>query len=220
MTRNWRDLANASEYEFPDVSTIDYALGDLITVGADLSPETLIYAYSRSYFPMPVDVDNKNEIGWFSPVNRGVIPLHGLKVSRSLRKSMKKYECRINTCFRGVIELCKTQPRHGAWITDDFVEAYVRLHDLGFAHSVEVLSGNECVGGLYGVGFGHFFAGESMVSTATDASKVALVHLVEHLTAQGVTLLDTQWKTDHLARLGAQELERNEYLERLKDSLA
>jgi leucyl/phenylalanyl-tRNA--protein transferase len=211
----WKALAQRCEYEFPQLQFIPYAAGDLVIVGADLSPFTLLFAYSHGYFPMYVEIDKEKVLGWFSPVERGVIDLDELKVTRSMKQSAKKYECRMDTRFRDVMEKCKDQPRHGGWITDDFIDAYEVLHNMGYAHSVEVYADDELVGGLYGVGIGGFFAGESMFHTQRDASKVALMHLVRHLNDQGADLLDTQWQTDHLVRMGTKVVERNEYLERL-----
>jgi len=146
--------------------------------------------------------------------------LDDLRVSRSLRRSLGRYEVTCNQNFARVIECCGELPRDGAWITGDIVGAYVRLHALGWAHSVEVWNDvGDLVGGLYGVGIGGLFAGESMFATATDASKVALVTLVDRLRQAGTELLDVQWSTPHLASLGVTEMARVDYLERLRDAL-
>lgn len=161
----------------------------------------------------------RRRLGWFSPDPRGVIPLDGLRVSRSLRRSLKRYEIRMNTDFDTVIGTCAALPRRHGWITSGIEAAYGRLHRLGVAHSVEAWDGDRLVGGLYGVGLGGLFAGESMFHTALDASKVALVALVDRLNDIGATLLDIQWVTPHLASLGAINIPRGAYLQRLADAL-
>lgn len=191
---------------------------DIVAVGADLEPATLLAAYRAGLFPMPFD---RRRIAWFSPDPRGILPLDGLQVSRSLRRSVAKFDAAVDTRFREVMEACGDPNRPGAWINGEFVDAYERLHELGWAHSIEVLDpgSGELVGGIYGVLIGRFFAGESMFHRATDASKVALVHLVDWLRAIGVTLLDVQWQTPHLASLGVIEIERDDYLDRLREAI-
>ncbi|MDW3215907.1 MAG: leucyl/phenylalanyl-tRNA--protein transferase [Ilumatobacteraceae bacterium] len=191
---------------------------DIVAIGADLEPGTLLAGYRNGMFPMPFD---RRRIAWFSPDPRGVLPLDGLRVTRSLRRSVRRYDVRMNTRFRAVMEACGDPRRAGAWINRDFVDAYERLHDLGWAHSIEIYrpGSDELVGGLYGVHIGGLFAGESMFHTATDASKVALVHLVGWLREVGVTLLDVQWQTPHLASLGIIEIPRDDYLERLHEAV-
>lgn len=184
-------------------------------MGADLAPSTLIAAYRTGLFPMPV---RKKVIGWWSPDPRGVLPLDNLRVTRSLRQSIKRYDVRFDTCFRDVMEQCADPDRPHGWITPAFVEAYETLHELGWAHSVETFLDERLVGGLYGVRVGRLFAGESMFSHERDASKVALVALVEHLRLTGATLLDVQWSTAHLASLGVVDMPRAEYLARLADA--
>ncbi len=180
-----------------------------MAVGADLEPGTLLEAYRSGLFPMPF---SRRRVGWWSPDPRGILPFDALRVSRSLRKSCSRFEVRHNTAFEAVMRRCGDPRRPHGWINDDFIRAYVRLHELGWAHSVETWLDGELVGGLYGVRIGGFFAGESMFHTATDASKVALVALVEHLRASGASLLDVQWSTEHLASLGVVEIPRTEYL--------
>jgi leucyl/phenylalanyl-tRNA--protein transferase len=159
-------------------------------------------------------------VGWWSPVRRGVLPLEALVVSRSLRRACRRYEVRIDTAFDDVLMACADPSRDGAWINDEIRTAYNRLHELGWAHSVECWDqADTLVGGLYGIHIGGLFAGESMFHRATDASKVALVGLVEHLRSIGVVLLDVQWLTEHLATLGAVEISRTEYLHRLDNAL-
>lgn len=218
----WLKLSQICLYDFPDPLKLPKAEGDLITLGADLDVETLIYAYSHGLFPMHINLENQTSektIGWFSPYKRAIFPLDGLRVTRSMRKSYNKYECRMDTCFTELMRLCMKIPRHSGWIDEEFVEAYTNLHELGFAHSVEIFYEDQLVGGLYGVGFAGFFAGESMVHTQRDASKVALMHLVEKLNESGATLLDAQWLTPHLASMGAREVERTQYFELLSKSL-
>ena len=197
-----------SSWQFPDPSEADP--DGLVGVGADLEAATLIHAYRHGMFPMPLGA--KGTIGWWSPPERGVLGLDHLRVSRSLRRSCRRYEVTIDRAFPRVIERCASLPRRGGWISPDIRDAYVRLHELGWAHSVEAWSEGRLVGGLYGVQVGGLFAGESMFHTATDASKVALVGLVAGLEAVGVSLLDVQWRTPHLATLGVREITRSEYL--------
>jgi leucyl/phenylalanyl-tRNA--protein transferase len=186
---------------------------DIVALGADLEPGTLLAGYRNGLFPMPYD---RRRIAWFSPRRRGIIPLDGLRVSRSLRRSMARYELRIDTRFREVMEACAAPNRKGGWINRDFVDAYTRLHQLGWAHSFETYDERGAlVGGLYGVRIERLFAGESMFHRATDASKVALVHLVDWLRETGAELLDVQWTTPHLESLGAVDIPRDEYLTRL-----
>ena len=188
----------------------------LCGVGADLEPGTILAAYRAGLFPMPV---RKRVLGWWSPEPRGILPLDALRVSRSLRKSCRRYEVRVDTRFRDVMARCGDPRRTHGWITPAFIDAYERLFHLGWVHSVETYADGELVGGLYGIHVGGLFAGESMFSTATDASKVALVALVERLRAAGVELLDVQWLTPHLASLGAIEIPRREYLHRLSPAV-
>ena len=190
---------------------------DMVAVGADLEPGTLLAAYRSGLFPIPV---RRRRIGWFSPDPRGIIPLDGLQVSRSLRRSLRRYEVRFDTAFTEVVTRCGDPSRPSGWIDDGIVEAYTTLFSLGWAHSVEVLDDDGAlVGGLYGVRINGLFAGESMFHSATDASKVALVHLVDWLTSTGGVLLDVQWTTDHLRSLGAIDVSRSQYLELLADAI-
>ena len=194
--------------------------GDLVACGGDLEPGTVLAAYRRGLFPMPAALDSP-EVCWWSPVRRGILPLDGLRVSRSLRSSTRRFEVRVDTAFREVVLGCADPARDSRWINDAVVAAYTRLHELGWAHSVETWRDGELVGGLYGVAIGGLFAGESMFSRATDASKVALVHLVDLLRDEHADrrLLDTQWQTPHLASLGVVEVPRREYLRRLDVAL-
>jgi leucyl/phenylalanyl-tRNA--protein transferase len=161
---------------------------------------------------------------WWSPDPRGIIPIDGLRVSRSLRRSTRRYEIRVDTAFAAVVDACGDPRRPHAWISEDIAAAYTRLHELGWAHSVEAWScgGGELAGGLYGVAIGGLFAGESMFHRGTDASKAALVALVDMLRADDEPdrLLDVQWLTPHLESLGAVEIPRREYVRRLGRALA
>jgi leucyl/phenylalanyl-tRNA--protein transferase len=194
--------------------------GDLIAVGGDLEPSSLVTAYCRGIFPMEV-TGAPGLLGWWSPDPRGILPLDGLRVTRSMRQSRKKFDVRIDTCFERVIRGCADPSRDDGWITDEFVMAYLRLHELGWAHSIEVFNRDgKLAGGLYGVRIDGLFAGESMFHRERDASKVALMALVELMTATGMRLIDVQWCTEHLASLGAIAISRREYFERLADAIA
>ncbi|MDZ7676605.1 MAG: leucyl/phenylalanyl-tRNA--protein transferase [Acidimicrobiales bacterium] len=183
-------------------------------IGADLEPGTVLAAYRTGLFPM--HVDRGRTLGWWSPDPRGILPLDRLHVSRSLRTSCGRMEIRVDTAFDDVIAACADPRRPHGWITHDIQDAYRRLHDMGWAHSVETWVDDELVGGLYGIAVGGLFAGESMFHRVTDASKVALVGLVEVLREDGVDrLLDVQWATDHLKSLGAVDVSRADYVGRL-----
>jgi leucyl/phenylalanyl-tRNA--protein transferase len=204
-------------WEFPEsLHSID---DDVVGLGADLQPATLLAAYRRGLFPMPGEAGMP--MLWWSPDPRGVLPLGGLRVSRSLRASVRRMEVRVDTAFDEVIRACADPARDSGWIDERIIEAYTRLHELGWAHSVECWQGGELVGGLYGVATGGLFAGESMFHRVTDASKVALVGLVDLLADEHADrrLLDVQWCTPHLASLGAVEVRRSTYLERLRGAL-
>jgi leucyl/phenylalanyl-tRNA--protein transferase len=180
---------------------------------------TILAAYRRGLFPMPLDRDGL--LGWWSPDPRGILPLDGLRVSRSLRRSCQRYEVRVDTSFREVIQACAAPERAGGWITPEIRLAYEEMHGLGWAHSVETWHDGELVEGLYGVAIGGFFAGESMFHRRTDASKVALVGLVDLLAADvdPRRQLEVQWRTEHLATLGVVEVPRRRYLALLEQAL-
>ena len=209
---------------FPDLSglPVDEDADDLVGAGADLEPGTLLAAYRQGLFPMPDGPSRRRRrpapMLWWSPVERGVLPLDGLVVSRSLRQAVRRTEIRVDTAFTEVLDACADPSREGAWIDDGIRAAYQRLHELGWAHSVESWRGGELVGGLYGVTVGGLFAGESMFHRATDASKVALVALVDLLRDEHADrrLLDVQWRTDHLASLGVVSVPRPTYLQLLR----
>ena len=188
-----------------------------VAIGGDLEPGTLLAAYRTGLFPMPIG--RRARIGWWSPDPRGVLELDELHVSRSLVRSMRHFEIRINTSFESVMRACADPRRPHGWIDADILTAYVRLHELGWTHSVETWHDGQLVGGLYGVCIGAFFAGESMFHHETDASKAALVGLVEVMRDQGPAgpgpgLIDVQWSTPHLASLGITEMDRDVYLRR------
>jgi len=199
-----------TEWVFPDPTDAD---DDVVGLGADLEPGTLLAAYRRGLFPMPSG-DPQLPMLWWSPDPRGILPLHGLRVSRSLRASVRRMEIRVDTAFEEVILACADPGRDSGWIDEDVITGYTRLHELGWAHSVEAWQDGRLVGGLYGVAAGGLFAGESMFHRARDASKVALVGLVELLRDEYADrrLLDVQWQTPHLASLGVVEVERPTYL--------
>ena len=191
----------ATRWSFPSSSA--WPENDLIALGADLGPATIITAYRKGIFPMIVETPEP-VLGWWSPEPRGVLPLDNLRVTRSLRQSARRYEVRIDSCFADVIRRCANPWRDSAWITDEFIGAYSVLHQLGWAHSVEVFDREgRIAGGLYGVRVNGLFAGESMFSGQRDASKVALMALVQRMRETGMTLLDVQWRTNHLESLGA-----------------
>jgi leucyl/phenylalanyl-tRNA---protein transferase len=211
----------ATSWMLPDLRSpsLEAQVDDMVAVGADLDAGTLLAAYRLGLFPMPGD--EPDEVLWFSPVFRGVLPLDGMRVTSSLRKSIKHYEIRTDTAFVDVMRACADPTRDGGWISQEFIEAYAELHRLGWAHSVEAWRDDELVGGLYGVEIGGLFAGESMFHRARDASKAALAGLVSLLgSAPGPRVLDVQWRTDHLATLGVVEVPRPEYLLMLDEALA
>ncbi len=204
-----------TRWELPSPRTADR--DGIAGVGGDLEPGTLLQAYRRGLFPMPF---GRRRLAWFSPDPRAIIPLDGLVVSRSLRRSVGRYDVRCDTEFADVIVHCADPRRPGSWINPAFVRAYRRLHELGWAHSFECFDERgTLVGGLYGVRLGSFFAGEAMFHHARDASKVALVGLVDWLNVTGARLLDVQWLTPHLVSLGAVAIDREDYLRRLADAV-
>jgi len=205
---------------FPPVSKALRSPNGLLCAGGDLSPGRLVEAYRHGIFPWYSEGD---PILWWSPDPRMVLFPPELKVSRSLRKTLARgvYETRVDSAFRRVIESCAA-PRNahgGTWIVPEMIEAYVRLHELGFAHSVESWLDGELAGGLYGVALGKVFFGESMFARATDASKVALVRLVERVAAGRYRLIDCQQATAHLASLGAREIPRAAFAQLLQESI-
>ena len=186
----------------------------LLMAGGDLSPERLMLAYSRGIFPW---YGEDSPLLWWSPDPRCVLFTHKLHVNARLRRTLRSrsFTFSVNSCFERVIRLCAEVPRpgqDGTWIVPDMVEAYLRLHELGHAHSVEVWEEGELAGGLYGVKLGRVFFGESMFHLRSYASKAAVIFLVEQLRAQGVELLDCQQATSHMLRFGAEEIPRKRFL--------
>jgi leucyl/phenylalanyl-tRNA--protein transferase len=192
-----------------------HAEADLVATGADLEPGTVLAAYRSGLFPMPIG-GRRAPMAWFSPVRRGVLRPRDLHVSRSLARSLRRFELRLDTACADVIDACADPRRPSGWIDDQIRAAYLRLHALGWVHSVETWREGRLVGGLYGVAIGGLFAGESMFHHETDASKAALVGLVEWLDDGEDRLIDTQWQTQHLATLGVTEVSREEYLRLLE----
>ncbi len=181
-----------------------------------IEPEFLIKAYRMGIFPMALE---DGEIAWFSPDPRGIIPLKDFHVPHGLKPCLRRsqFEVRVDTAFEQVIQGCAD--RRETWISPVIVESFVSLHALGYAHSVETWLDGELAGGLYGVSIGGAFFGESMFSRVSNASKVALVALVQRMREQGMTLLDTQWSNPHLDQFGCREIPRQEYMQLLKEAL-
>ncbi len=207
-----------SGWVFPDPASADD--DDLVSMGADLEPGTILAAYRRGLFPMPT-ADADSPMLWWSPQERGVLPLREFRASRSLRQSARRMEIRVDTAFAEVIDACANPVRDSGWIDDRILDAYTRLHELGWVHSVETWQDDKLVGGLYGVATGGLFAGESMFHRVTDASKVALMGLVDILRDEYADhrLLDVQWQTPHLASLGVVQVRRSSYTRMLKRAL-
>lgn len=194
---------------------------DLVVVGADLAPGTVLEAYARGLFPMGLGHGGSAPLGWWSPDPRGVLRPGDLHVSRSLRRSLRHFQVCVDTDFAGVVEGCADPSRSGRWITPEIVAAYTELHRLGWAHSIEVTRDGRLVGGLYGMAIGGLFAGESMFHRETDASKAAIAGLVDIVAADGDArrIIDVQWRTPHLATLGVTEVPRSAYLRLLAAAL-
>ncbi len=202
---------------FPPVETARADMGGLLAVGADLSPERILLAYRQGIFPWGT-VDEHPL--WYSPDPRMVLFPEEFRLTRSLAKTLRsgRYQVRFDSNFAGVIDGCAATPRpgqDGTWINDQMREAYLRLHELGWAHSVETYAEGDLVGGLYGLAIGRMFYGESMFSRRNDASKVAFAHLVRYLLAHGIEMIDCQMRTEHLASLGGREIPRIAFLRRL-----
>ncbi len=205
-----------SPWSFPPIASLTDE-EDLIAIGADLEPSTLIEAYRSGYFPMPM---GRRRIGWFSPDPRGVLLPGQLHVSRSLQQSMKRFHFTTDRAFDEVLSACGDPSRPHGWIDHSIRRAYTALHHLGVVHSVEVWDEDGLAGGLYGVQIGGLFAGESMFHRRTDASKAALVHLVELQGDRTETMIDVQWPTPHLHSLGVEAVSRSDYGLRLPRTLA
>ncbi len=206
----------SKELFFPPVSETNFE--GVLAIGGDLSTERMLLAYKSGIFPW---FENDNSILWWSPNSRMVLFLDELAVSKSMRNILNRNIFRItfNQNFRDVISNCrkiKRQGQYGTWITNDMMEAYCKLNELGIAKSVEVWQNNELVGGLYGIDLGHVFCGESMFSKVSNASKVAFIALVNQLKIDDYKLLDCQVYNEHLESLGCREIERLEFIEILK----
>lgn len=188
----------------------------LVGVGGDLSVPRLLLAYQSGLFPWTAD-----PVTWWSPARRGIIELDRFHVSRSLARTLRKggWEITFDRAFREVVLACATAPRPGGWISTEFVTAYTELHRAGHAHSVECWQAGALVGGVYGVAVGGLFAGESMFHRVSDASKVALFHLVQRLQRSGFSLFDTQMVTPATRAVGAVEISRDEYLRCLREAV-
>ena len=206
------------ETPFPPLGTALTHPNGLLAAGGDLSPQRLIAAYRCGIFPW---FNEGDPILWWSPDPRMVLFPPELKISRSLRKTLKKanYTIRADSAFNQVVQACAAprKERPGTWIHDEMIAAYTALHEMGLAHSIETWMEGELVGGLYGVAQGKMFFGESMFSRTTDASKIAFVHLVRHLERRGFKMIDCQMKTAHLASFGAREISRKEFSLKLKE---
>jgi leucyl/phenylalanyl-tRNA--protein transferase len=200
---------------------VDPELADefgLVAVGGDLSPDRLLHAYRAGIFPW---FDPGDPVLWWSPDPRAIFELDGVHVSRRLQRTIRsgRFRVTVNQDFQAVMTGCALAREEGTWITSEMIRAYWQLHRRRHAHSVEVWHGSELAGGIYGVAIGGFFAGESMFTRVRDASKVALVHLVQRLRERGFQLFDIQFLNEHTKRLGAIEIPRAEYLTRLRRAL-
>jgi leucyl/phenylalanyl-tRNA---protein transferase len=203
---------------FPPVESAHDELGGLLAIGADLAPARLLDAYCRGIFPWGT---YEGHALWYSPDPRMVLFPAEFRLSASLRKTLRagQYEVRFDSDFPAIIGACAATPRpgqDGTWISPDMMDAYIRLHELGWAHSVEVYAEGNLTGGLYGLAIGRMFYGESMFSRQSNASKIAFAHLVRYLLAHDFGMVDCQMRTGHLASLGAREIPRNDFLARLQ----
>jgi leucyl/phenylalanyl-tRNA--protein transferase len=206
-------------WEF-DLTEVDEG-EDLVAVGGDLRAGTLLAAYRSGVFPMGLGEHGSRPMGWWSPDPRGVLLPGGVHASRSLRRSLRQFEVRVDTAFREVVASCADPNREGRWITDEISDAYTEMHALGWAHSIETWMDGELVGGLYGICVGGLFAGESMFHRVTDASKAAVVAMAGYVLADGDPrrIVDVQWATPHLRTLGVVTLPRVDYLHRLREAV-
>ncbi len=194
---------------------------DLVAVGGDLRAGTLVEAYRSGVFPMGLGEHGSRPLAWWSPDPRGVLLPGQVHASRSLQKSLRRFEMRVDTAFRAVVDACADPSRDGRWITEEIAEAYKEMHALGWAHSIETWQDGELVGGLYGINVGGLFAGESMFHRVSDASKAAVVATAGYVFADGDPrrLIDVQWATDHLRSLGVVTVSRPDYLDLLKNAV-
>lgn len=200
-------------FNFPNPSLADP--DGLLAVGGDLEPETLLCAYKKGIFPW---FDSDTPILWWCPDPRAILEFNNLYVSKRLARTLRadKFQVTFNQDFDAVVKGCAYRPEEGTWITPEVAKAYGKFHQLGHAHSVEVWQKGSLVGGLYGVAIGGLFAGESMFSTVSNASKIALVALVDHLKEKGFQLFDLQIINEHTSMMGASEIPRDDYLARTK----
>jgi leucyl/phenylalanyl-tRNA--protein transferase len=210
-----------SAREKPHFPPVEAASPDgVLFVGGSLAPDWMLEAYRRGIFPMPIRIDGRRLIAWLSPDPRGVLEFEDLHISRRVERRLKRgeFQFTMNRAFSEVVEACAAPRGHDddCWLTLSMQNAYVTLHQLGHAHSVEVWHDHRLVGGLFGVAIGAAFAAESMFYRATDASKAALAYLIQHLKNQRYELLDVQWTNSHTRRLGARDIPRTEYISRLK----
>lgn len=212
-----------SAREKPHFPPVEAASPDgVLFVGGSLAPDWMLEAYRRGIFPMPIRIDGRRLIAWLSPDPRGVLEFNALHISHRVARRLKRgeFQFTINRAFSEVVEGCAA-PRgfdDDCWLTLSMQNAYVTMHQLGHAHSVEVWQDQRLVGGLFGVAVGAAFAAESMFYRATDASKAALAYLVQHLKGRGFELLDVQWTNSHTRRLGARDIPRADYISRLKSA--
>lgn len=218
------NFPNPKTYDFPEwvlIGEYFYFAKDIIYFGGEMTTENLRNAYEKGIFPWTIE---GIPLPWFCPENRAILEFADLRVSKSLEKERRKnlYTFTINKSFREVITMCAVIKRNGekgTWITEDFIRAYQKLHTEGGAHSVEVWdAAGELVGGLYGVDAGGVFCGESMFHLRPNASKLALLHLIEHLKSRGATWLDAQVMTPHFEKFGAKEIHRSVFLKRLDEA--
>ena len=196
----------------------------LLMTGGSLAPAWMMEAYKSGIFPMPIQYEERRSLAWFSPDPRGILELPGLHISRRLSRRLRRGEFlfTVNRAFSQVVEACAAPRRQdtGCWLTLAMQNAYAGLHELGAAHSVEAWSGGILVGGVFGISIGGFFAGESMFSRRSDASKAALSYLVTRLRDHRFALLDVQWTNEHTRSLGARDIPRDEYLSRLAAAIS
>ena len=210
------NIPQLSKYGIKFPNPNDASPDGIVAWGGDLTPSRLTRAYQSGIFPWYSEGD---PIIWWSPDPRLIMELDDFKLSRSLKKDMKKFTYKFDTNFEQVIRECKNTPRNdqnGTWISEEIIEAYTTLHAIGIAHSVESYKNGELVGGLYGVVVGKLFCGESMFATCSDASKSAYAILVQHLKEWGYDFIDCQVPTNHLKSLGAKEVKREYFLQRLE----
>ncbi len=208
---------SACEWDFPAPELADDH--GIVCIGADLEPGTLLAAYRRGLFPMRLG-GRAGPLAWWSPDPRGVLPLDQFHASRSLRRARRRFTITVDDAFEDVMRGCADPSRPHGWIGEDFIEAFVHMHELGWAHSVEVWHEQELIGGLYGLRINGFFAGESMFHRSSDASKVALAATVNLLRLDDAMLFDAQWTSPHLATLGVVDVPRPAYLRLLSAAIA